>query len=598
MYRNLHFKIILIFVVFTIVLMATVGSVLFVNIYNFYNSDFNDQMEQAFSDDGELVVQLKNALSESEYYTVQSELLKANQSALGINRYRNYYVIAMDGTIMASSDEYSAGNLEMTKNIIAGLTGSKGVGKQFWTDYIDYAYYISDGSNASIIYIRDSQDYVRQFSEIIFQIIITTIFIGMLISIALSFFLSKAIADPIGDMTRSAEKITEGEFTEEIKIRSKDEIGTLGETFNYMRSVIKNTLDEVSGERQKFETLFLYLNDAVLAFDSEGKPMHVNKMASELFNIDDQMHDFSFSQMMKWLQINYKEVSEGYRENRNYVVRDVLYGEKAFDVTFAEFKYTQEEKDHVGIMCVIHDNTGRYELDKSRREFVADVSHELRTPLTSIKGAVETVLEYPQLDQESKDNFLKMAVSECDRMTRIVSDLLVLSRLDNNGTNWQIVEFAPSEMAKQVYDMLSVEANRRSQHFEFNCDSGLKDMVGDKEKLQQVLINIVSNSVKYTPDGGTIKINVRPEGDFVAFVVSDTGMGIPEEDLPRIFERFYRVEKARSSDRGGTGLGLAIAKEITEAHGGNISIKSKVGEGTEIAIRLPYVATIAAPKKK
>lgn len=593
MYRNLHFKIILIFVVFTIVLMATVGSVLYVNIYNFYNSDFNDQMEQAFSENGELVPQLKNAFNESEYFTVQSELLKANQSTLGINRYRNYYVISLDGMIMASSDEYSAGNLEMTKNLITAFTGTTGSGKQFWTNYIDYAHYITNGEKASIIYIRDSQDYVRQFSEIIFQIIITAIFIGMLISIALSFFLSKAIADPIGDMTRSAEKITEGEYSEEIQIRSKDEIGTLGETFNYMRSVIKNTLDEVSGERQKFETLFLYLNDAVLAFDSEGKPMHVNKMASELFNIDEQMHDFSFSQMMKWLQINYKEVSAGYRENRNYVVRDVLYGEKAFDVTFAEFKYTQEEKEQVGIMCVIHDNTGRYELDKSRREFVADVSHELRTPLTSIKGAVETVLEYPQLDQESKENFLKMAVSECDRMTRIVSDLLVLSRLDNNGTNWQIVEFSPSEMAKQVYDTMSMEAHKRNQKFIFNSAEHMQNMVGDKEKLQQVLVNIVSNSVKYTPDGGTVSIDVRPDGEFVKFEVSDNGMGIPEEDQPRIFERFYRVEKARSSDRGGTGLGLAIAKEITEAHGGNISLKSKLGEGTVIAIRLPYVADIA-----
>ena len=186
-----------------------------------------------------------------------------------------------------------------------------------------------------------------------------------------------------------------------------------------------------------------------------------------------------------------------------------------------------------------------------------------------------------------------MAVSECDRMTRIVSDLLVLSRLDNKGTNWEIVEFAPYDMAKQVYEMMKVEAGKRNQNFQFNCENNIHNMVGDKEKLQQVLINIVSNSVKYTPNGGTVKIEVKPDGDFVVFNVSDTGMGIPEEDIPRIFERFYRVEKARSSDRGGTGLGLAIAKEITEAHGGSISLKSKLGEGTDISIRLPYVAEIA-----
>ncbi len=243
-------------------------------------------------------------------------------------------------------------------------------------------------------------------------------------------------------------------------------------------------------------------------------------------------------------------------------------------------------------MCVIHDNTSSYELDKSRREFIADISHELRTPLTGIKGALETVIEYPQLDGEIRDNFLHMAVEECDRMTRIVSDLLVLSRLDNKRTAWKIETFSPTAFLDHIYDLMTAEAKNRGHSFTRDYPAHMPEITGDREKLQQVLINVVSNAMKYTADGGRIDIAALPAEKGVAICVSDNGMGIPEEDLPRLFERFYRVEKARSSDAGGSGLGLAIAKEILDAHGGELRVESEVGKGTRMFILLPYEALL------
>jgi two-component system sensor histidine kinase VicK len=297
---------------------------------------------------------------------------------------------------------------------------------------------------------------------------------------------------------------------------------------------------------------------------------------------------FDFSRMTDALDIDYDEITQKNKNSHNRSIHDVIFGEKALDITFAEFRYTGNDKEKKGTMCVIHDNTSRYELDKSRREFVADVSHELRTPLTGIKGAVETVLEYPTLDAEIRENFLHMAVEECDRMTRIVSDLLVLSRLDNNRTAWKIETFSANTFLDHLYDVMCVEAKNREHTFTKKYPPILPELTGDKEKLQQVLINILSNAMKYTPNGGEITMEAHEEDNGIRISVSDNGMGIPEEDLPRLFERFYRVEKARSSDAGGTGLGLAIAKEILDAHGGEITVNSISGEGTTVEILLPY----------
>ncbi len=580
MYKNLHFKIILIFVVFTVTLMAAISAVLIVSSNRFYSSDFQTEMKAALASDSGLVSELRSAMTEDNFSAKQNEILRAYSGTLGISKYRNYYILDMSGAMLDGSDTELGKELEITPNIVTALSGGVGDEKEYWTSYIDYAVYLENSGKSCIIYVKDSQEEVRLFSEMIFQITVQAIFFGMLVAIVLSFFLAKAITSPIRALTVSAGRIAAGEFSEEVKVNSSDEIGTLSVTFNNMKNVLKNTLDEISGEREKFETLFLYLNDAVIAFDSQGRLMHINKTAKNLFGYDENT-EFSFSHMMRVLQIDYRDVSGKYRESKNYVISDVIFEGKALDITFAEFRYTQSEKENAGIMCVIHDNTGRYELDKSRREFVADVSHELRTPLTSIKGAVETVLEYPQLDEESKKNFLQMAVEECDRMTRIVSELLVLSRLDNNRTAWKVETFEVSDFCHRLYDIMSVDAGNHGHVLTCSCDEDIPPVTGDKEKLQQVLINIIANAVKYTPDGGRIDISAKADSDSVVISVKDNGMGIPEEDQPRIFERFYRVDKGRSRKLGGTGLGLAIVKNAVLLHKGSIDVHKLPGGGLE-----------------
>ncbi|MBR6051894.1 MAG: HAMP domain-containing protein [Clostridia bacterium] len=593
MYRGLHFKIILIFVIFTVALMAALGAVMVVGSFNYYNEDFASQMETALGKEGEITEELTAALSSDDSVAHQKEILRAYSGLLGIGRYRNFYILNKDGEFLDGSDVSSMSELEITPNIVSAMSGKTGDAKRLWTSYIDYAVPLSSGTNSCIVYVIDTQEEARSFATMILGLTVQTLLVVLVIAIALSFFLSKAITSPIRKLTDIAKKISDGDYEESADIEASDEIGTLSDTINNMKNVIKSTLDEKTSEQRKFETLFVYLNDAVVVFDKHGDMLHINRMARKLFHIPKTGVDaFDFARMMKKFNIAYEDISQEYAEKKNCVLRDVIYENKALDITFAEFRYS-ENKENRGIMCVIHDNTGRYELDKSRREFVSDVSHELRTPLTAIKGALETIIEYPDLDSSIRNNFLNMAVEECDRMARIVGDLLILSRLDSKRTSWEIETFDVSSFLDHLRDVMTMDAKTHSHTLTCEYDDDIPQMTGDREKLQQVLVNIVSNSIKYTADGGRIEIKAKKDADGVVICVADNGMGIPEEDVPRLFERFYRVEKARTSNAGGSGLGLAIAKEIIDAHGGNVWVESEVGVGTKTYVYLPYVSAIA-----
>ena len=275
-------------------------------------------------------------------------------------------------------------------------------------------------------------------------------------------------------------------------------------------------------------------------------------------------------------------------DENNIIFDEVVFASKVLEVNFGGIRYNEAGEMRDGIITVIHDVTSRYELEKARREFVANVSHELRTPLTSIKGACETVLEHPELPDEIRTKLLEMSVSESNRMTGIVKDLLTLSRLDNKRTKWQIVEYDINDSLKHLCEVMNVDALAHDHKLVLQADEEIPRITADKDRIDQVIVNIISNAIKYTPDGGTIVVgSSMADKNNVLVRIMDNGLGIPEKDLPRIFERFYRVEKARTSDTGGTGLGLAIAKELIEAHGGSIKIQSKLNVGTMVDITLP-----------
>lgn len=568
-----------------ITVMAVVGTVLINSVFSFYTNEFVSQMDTYFN--GDLRRDLSKAMITPDFALEQKSILKAYGAFLGIDVYRNYYILDMNGNFLEGSSEELGTKLVKTSNIISAMSGTDGKTQLLGSEYSDYAAYLNNGDRECIIYIKDSQEEMQLLSWQLFSIILQAVFFGLIIAVILSFFLAKAITAPIQSLTQGAQLIAAGEFDKDIEVYSKDEIGTLTNTFNYMGHVLKHTIDEVSGERQKLETVFSYLKDAVIAFSDTGKVININKCACELFG-SEYNDGFTIDKMFALLSIQYaRSYVDSLTAESSNVIRNVEYNNKVLDVNLGILRYVDKNATHTGCIVVMHDITSRFELDKAQREFVANVSHELRTPLTSIRGATESILLNPDMPPEFREKFLTMTVDESERMMSIINDLLTLSRFDNDKTQWQISQFSIKDSLIHICEIMYTEAIAHGNTINLDIRDDICYMTGDKERIERVIINIISNAIKYTHKNGVIDIRAVSDGNDIKIHVRDNGVGIPESDLNRLFERFYRVEKSRTSDTGGTGLGLAIAKEIVEAHGGTISIKSRLNKGTIVTIVLP-----------
>lgn len=599
MFKSLYFKIVLILLVFILAVMCVISIVLLNSVSSFYMEQFMEQMEENFTPVSPLYTELRGALASPDFAEEQKSILASYASILGIDRYRNYYVLDMDGVMLSGSDADLGRELRISPNMLSAMnrmTENKQLGN---SSFADYAVYLEDSGAECIIYIKDTLEEMNQLSWRLFSIILQTLFVGVLIAILLSFFLAKAITSPLQSLTKGAQLVAAGEFSHEIDVHSKDEIGVLTDTFNHMRNVLKNTLLEIDGEKTKLETVLSCISDAIVAFTEKGSVLHSNDSAKALFGTE-LNRNFTMERFFELLDIPLERRQRGIvltaeissvekSDDGTLIFRDKVLHGRVFDVSFGRIHYISDNVQRVGLIAVIHDVTSRFELDKSRREFVANVSHELRTPLTSIKGACETVMEDPEMPEETRRYFLDMALTESDRMTRIVSDLLVLSRLDNKRTPWRIETFDVCKSVSRLIEVMRGDIEARHHTVTFHAEEHVPPLTADKERIEQVIINILSNSIKYTPEGGRIDIGIAEAQDRIRICVADNGIGIPEEDIGHIFERFYRVEKSRTSQTGGTGLGLAIARELIEAHGGTISIRSSLGQGTAVTIELPVV---------
>ena len=526
MYRSLYFKIILILIIFIATVMAVVGTILLNGTSGYFADDFREQMTSAFDDDAELYRYLDSAVVRGDGAAALELTLNAYSGQLGLDANRSAAILDESGCVLAAADPSSmfvvGDTVYLTPNILSVMNGGSGAQQRAGAECFDFCIRIASGEEAYLIYVRDSKEEMQSLNWMLFSIILQALLFGGVFAIVLSFFLAKTITSPIQSLTRGAQQIAAGEFEQEIDVHSRDEIGTLTDTFNHMKSVLKNTIDQVSGEQKKLETVFFYLKDAVAAFRDDGTLMHQNTTAKDLFamiegrsrDAGEETEDTSLTLawVLKLCGIEDNPVFRAALERNDepgeegYVIREIALCERVFDVSLGNFRYMEDNENHTGIIAVIHDVTGRYELDRSRREFVANVSHELRTPLTSIKGAAETVLRYPDMPADMRESFLSMAVEESDRMTRIVGDLLVLSRLDNNRTKWEISTFSVEAVIRHMCEVVKNDIAEHRHTLSVRLDDALPQITADKDRVEQVLLNILTNAIKYTPEGGRIRI--------------------------------------------------------------------------------------------
>ena len=418
-------------------------------------------------------------------------------------------------------------------------------------------------------------------------LILGTILVFSCIVIIVGIFISEAIVKPLNKMIINAQKLANGESVELIELnpkrkrKKKTELDSIINIISIMNVEMNQKLNEVNRQKREIEAILLHMNDGIVAFDEKGNIMHINPAAKALLKIDKESN---FEEIFSRFNANIKMDAILYLDNT--AEEKIAIEDKTINVFLASYK---DENDlSSGIIAVVQDITEHVKLDDMRKEFVADVSHELKTPITSIIGYADT-LQDGDYDKETQQRFLSVISSEGRRMADLVSDLLTLSRYDTNRMTRELTIFDLGEVAKKCQEKLAIEIEKKKQNVECYVTADVPPIEADKNGIERVILNVLSNAVKYTREEGNIKIYVGFVYNDAYIKVIDNGIGIPKDDLSRVFERFYRVDKARSREMGGTGLGLSIAKEIIEQNNGSIDIKSELGKGTEVVIRIPAV---------
>jgi two-component system, OmpR family, sensor histidine kinase VicK len=446
----------------------------------------------------------------------------------------------------------------------------------------------SGGKVIGAIYLEAKVENVFTQMKEINSIFTTGTAIALSITAILGILLAQTITRPIADMKKQALAMSKGNFSRKVKVYGNDEIGTLAVTFNNLTKKLQEAQAMTEGERRKLSSVLSYMTDGVIATDRKGRIILINEPAAEMLDVS---RETVLSQpIVSLLGLTDTNTFEDLLEEQDSLILDYSTKKERY-ILRANFSVIQKETGFVnGLIAVLHDITDQEKIDVERREFVANVSHELRTPLTTMRSYLEALAEGAWKDEEIAPNFLEVTRTETERMIRLVNDLLQLSKLDS--TDYRLtkewVNFV--DFFHRIIDRFEM-AKEKNVTFNRALPPEAIFVEIDEDKMTQVLYNIISNALKYSPEGGQVTFSIIEQSGKVIVSVSDQGVGIPKENIGKIFDRFYRVDKARTRKLGGTGLGLAIAKEMVNAHGGSIWALSEEGNGTVISFSLPYEKT-------
>ncbi len=408
-------------------------------------------------------------------------------------------------------------------------------------------------------YLNDNvsaQEYVIEQSEQIKVAIYYALGAFIVFAIIFSFVIAKVVLAPISKLVKSAESIAHGKYLSDGKVaksENKNEFDDLADAFGVMNQELKENLNEVTRQKKQIETILLHMTDGIIAFNIKGEIIHINHAAKTFLNVDENQ---TFEEIFSKYDVDINMEKIIYLENWTSSERKIQVDDKTMNLFFASFK--NENDRPAGVMVVIQDITEHVKLDSMRKEFVADVSHELKTPITSIMGYSDTLLQN-NVPEEMQRDFLGRISDEANRMAELVGDLLTLSRYENN-TSVSKEEFDLGELVKQTVDRLRFEFEKKNQDAECLITADVPLVYADKQGIERVVLNIISNSIKYTGEGGTIKVYVGFVYNDAYIKVIDNGIGIPKEDIDKVFERFYRVDKSRTREMGGTGLRTSNSK--------------------------------------
>jgi len=594
MFRSIRWRFILIYFLLVFLAFAIAGFFIIDNLEKIQLDNITKSMRSHIAS----IIASSSYLQEENWNDFEEEIGTSVRENIQIGYNENLYIIlnnedlriigsTIDNVVDKDPYEVKRVNNFLLEEALAGeisetIPPEEYDGIQTRVKHMAYPVKNQQGDITGIIYLTYSLESVYETVDNSKVMLTRGTILALIITVIIGFFIATSITKPIKDVTLKAKEMSKGNFDQFVDVKSTDEIGQLGMMFNYLTKELKNRISELSQEKSKIETTFNYMADGVITIDLTGKIIHANPVSKNILKIqeDNKNHgDEIISNLSEELSLENIE-KESWVGDKKIDIKGSVY-----NIHYAPYKNDKGEVG--GVIYVMQDITEQQKLEDMRKEFIANVSHELKTPITTIKSYSETLLSGALEYKETTREFVSIIDAETDRMSRLVTDLLKLSRMEYNKESWSKDIINPVEVVESVYKKLRIRASEKNQKVKVHAEEDIKEVLFDKEGLEQILQNIISNSIKYTGENGEINIWCFNEEDNVVISIKDNGVGIPEEDMKRIFERFYRVDKARSRDMGGTGLGLSIAKHIADDHNSIIAINSKVDIGTEVKIIIP-----------
>ncbi len=440
-----------------------------------------------------------------------------------------------------------------------------------------------------VIRLAVNLEEINRINQTLFYYIGISILIGLFASLVLAYRFIRKMMEPIKEITEVTKKISIGGFDRRVEVKSDDEIGELANNFNNMAERLKEMISMLSENNTKFKALLTSMKNPIIAVDNKHRLILLNPAAEALFHI--KMEDAMGKHILEVIRNNVldtqlKNIFQNNLETQIEITTQEP-KEKILKIYSNPIKLEKDPSITIGIVALIEDVTEIRRLEKMRSDFVANVSHELKTPLTSISGFVETLKTGAIDDEDTKMRFLDIIDIETERLTRLIDDILTLSEIENTHLRSVNQEIITSDVIMEVEEIMRPIADSKQIELLAEIDSNLPRIKGNPDWFKQMLINLLDNAIKYTLIDGKVYLNAFKKYNNIIITVKDTGIGIPKKDIPRLFERFYRVDKARSRKVGGTGLGLAIVKHIVLALNGRIKVNSDTGKGTEFTIIIP-----------
>lgn len=488
-----------------------------------------------------------------------------------------FTVINKEGEVIFDNEIVKLDNHNNRQEIIDAFKNGSGSSVRYSASLSTSMVYVATKIDDNTV-IRSSVpvNNIRVFTSGTLKYYIAIILLVFVLSLFLAVKLVKIIVYPINELQKVTSKIENGDLNKRAIIYNYDEIGFLAQTFNNIADQLEIRIIDSLDKKNKLEAILESMESGVIAIDNNENIILINSYSQKLFDlkednigkkISDCIIDYDLINFIREIpEIGTKEVKLFHPIERELRVK------KSPIINYLN--------NSIGIVITVQDITDIKRLENMRSEFVANVSHELKTPLTSIKGFSET-LRYVD-DSETKNKFLDIIDKESERLTNLINDILILSNIENIH-KMESEYFNPGDVIENVLDMVKSQAYKKSIIIKYN-DCFNSEILGSKDKFHQLAVNLIENAIKYSNENGIVKIDLTLEEQYFVFKVKDNGIGIPKNDIPRIFERFYRVDKSRSTR--GTGLGLAIVKHIVKLFNGEISVKSKVGIGSTFTVKI------------